>query len=104
MDKNAFLIELSESERSMFGKVDFAEQPRPQQVFSAVYGLEGEVNMGAFGQWFMNAEPEAVAFAAEALREIGAANAAAIVQRAVDLVGPEASEAELEANSDQFAD
>jgi hypothetical protein len=40
VDKNAFLIELSESERSMFGKVDFGELPRPQQVFSAVYGLE----------------------------------------------------------------
>jgi hypothetical protein len=58
--------------------------------------------MGGFGQWFMNAEPEAVAFAAEALREIDAANAAAIVQRAVDLVGPGASEAELEAKADEL--
>ena len=87
MDKNAFLIELSESERSMFGKIDFAEQPRPQQVFSAIYGLEGEVNMGGFGQWFLNTEPEAIAFAPEALREIGATNAAAIVQKAVSAVG-----------------
>jgi hypothetical protein len=39
-----------------------------------------------------------VAFAPEALREIGAANAAAIVQKAVDLVGPLPSdEDELEA-------
>jgi hypothetical protein len=94
MDKNAFLIELSESERSMFGKVDFTEQPRPQQVFSAIYELEGRVNMSGFEAYFSNVEPEEISFAPEALREVGAANAAAIVQRAVDLVGPLPSDAD----------
>jgi hypothetical protein len=36
MDKNGFLIDLSESERTDFGRIDFAKQPEVQQVFSAL--------------------------------------------------------------------
>jgi hypothetical protein len=63
MDKNEFLIELSESERSMFLKAEFADQPRPQKVFSAIYHLEGQVNMSGFKAYFMHVEPEEIAFA-----------------------------------------
>lgn len=46
MDKNALLIELSESDRTMFGRVDFDQQPPDQQVFSAIWELENQVNNG----------------------------------------------------------
>jgi hypothetical protein len=37
MDKNQTLIMLSESDRTAFGKQDFAEQSIPQKVFSAIW-------------------------------------------------------------------
>ena len=43
MDKNAFLIELSESDRTDLGRVDFGEQSEEQQVFSAIWELESQV-------------------------------------------------------------
>jgi hypothetical protein len=52
VDKNKFLIALSESEQTSFGRVDFAEQSEEQQVFSAVYGMKGQVNNGGFDQAF----------------------------------------------------
>ena len=54
MDKNHYLIELSEGERTDFGRVDFEEQPEPQKVFSAIWELESEVNNGGFDQYFRN--------------------------------------------------
>ena len=54
MDKNAFLITLSESERTAFGKTEFAAQLEPQKVFSAIWELESEVNNGGFDQFFRN--------------------------------------------------
>jgi hypothetical protein len=35
--KNNILIALSESEKTQFGKQDFASQSRPQQVFSSIW-------------------------------------------------------------------
>ncbi len=51
MDKNALLIDLSESDRTMFGRVDFDQQPPEQQVFSAIWALESQVNNGEFAQF-----------------------------------------------------
>jgi hypothetical protein len=36
MDKNGALIDLSESDRTKFGKADFATQSIPQKVFSSI--------------------------------------------------------------------
>lgn len=44
MNKNRILIDLSESKKTGFGKQEFAEQSHPQQVFSAIWALESEVN------------------------------------------------------------
>jgi hypothetical protein len=48
MDKNQILIDLSDSDRTSdrteFGKEDFATQSLPQKVFSSIWALEGEVN------------------------------------------------------------
>jgi hypothetical protein len=46
MNKNGILIHLSEPENTSFGKEDFADQSRPQKVFSTIWALESEVNRG----------------------------------------------------------
>jgi hypothetical protein len=86
MDKNAFLIELSESDRTDFGRVDFKEQTEEQQVFSAIWELESQVNNGGFTQYFQSAEGHTANFAPTALRRIGAAKCADIVARAIATV------------------
>ena len=85
MDKNSYLIDLSESDSTDFGRMDFSAQGHEQRVFSAIWGLEGQVNSGGFIQLFDNEEPELVAFAPAALRSIGAINCAEIVSSAVAL-------------------
>ena len=72
MNKNSVLIALSESSRTKFGKQSFALQSRPQQIFSAIWALESEVNNGGFSQYFLNESAETVCFVAEALDAIGA--------------------------------
>jgi len=42
MTKNRVLIDLSESERTKFGKENFATQSIPQKVFSSVWSVEAE--------------------------------------------------------------
>lgn len=83
VEKNRLLIQLSESPRTHYGKVPYEKQSKPQQVFSAVWGLESEVNNGGFGQWFQNSAGEMAVETEAALRAIGANRAAAIVARAV---------------------
>jgi hypothetical protein len=52
--KNHILIGLSESDKTQFGKQDFAQQSTPQKVFSSIWALESEVNNGGFPQYFLN--------------------------------------------------
>jgi uncharacterized protein DUF4375 len=89
LDKNNFLIYLSESVRTDFGKVDFEKQSVEQRVFSAIWRLESEVNNGGFEQYFQNDRGETVSFAPEALKRVGANQCAGIVDRAIrTLCGP----------------
>ena len=85
MDKNSYLIDLSESDRTDFGRVDFSAQGYEQRVFSAIWALESQVNNGGFIQFFDNEDPLVVSFAPDALRAIGADRCAEIVGRAVAL-------------------
>lgn len=87
MDKNKILIDLSESKRTDFGKVDFADQPEEQKVFSAIWRLESDVNNGGFSQYFENDGGETAGFAPTALKRIGANHCANIVERAVHVLG-----------------
>jgi hypothetical protein len=89
MDKNGFLIGLSESERTDFGRIDFAEQPEEQKVFSAIWELESQVNNGGFEQYFSNSGGETAYFAPAALERIGAHQCAAIVSKALHTVTPD---------------
>ena len=89
MDKNAFLIDLSESDRTDFGRVDFSDQSEDQQVFSAIWELESQVNNGGFAQYFQSAEGHTADVAPSALRAIGAVRCADIVSRALAVVAAE---------------
>ena len=88
MDKNGFLIDLSESEQTAFGRIDFSSQTVEQKTFSAIWELESQVNNGGFDQYFRNSEADIIAYAPTALREIGARLCAAIVESAIKLISP----------------
>lgn len=88
MDKNRVLIDLSESERTDSGRVDFALQRPEQRVFSAIRALQSEVNNGGFTQYFASHDGDSANFAPSALREIGAHRCAAIVEKALRLAAP----------------
>lgn len=83
MDKNSILISLSESEKTRFGKEDFALQSLPQKVFSAIRAVESEVNNGGFSQYFLNSSAESASFVVQALETVGAPRTADICKRAI---------------------
>jgi len=87
-NKNSILIDLSESDKTKFGKQDFATQSAPQQVFSAIWAVESEVNNGGFSQYFLNSSCETAVFVAEALDTIGAPRTANICRRAIATAFP----------------
>ncbi len=88
MDKNTFLIDLSESERTDFGRVDFVSQNVAQKTFSAIWELESQVNNGGFDQYFRNSDSDIIAYAPEALKQIGATACAEIVKAAISTIAP----------------
>ncbi len=94
MNKNSFLIDLSESARTDFGRVELASQSEPQKVFSSIWELESQVNNGGFEQYFRNAGADDVSYGPIALVKIGATKCAEIVEQAIALVGPRVSSPE----------
>jgi hypothetical protein len=86
--KNNILISLSESDKTQFGKQDFASQSTPQRVFSSIWAVESEVNNGGFSQYFLNDSCETAVFVAEALNTIGAPRTADICRRAIATAFP----------------
>jgi hypothetical protein len=89
MNKNEILIDLSESEKTRFGKEEFAQQALPQRVFSAIWAIESEVNNGGFSQYFLNSSgAESASFVAQALETIGAPKTASICRRAIKTAFP----------------
>ncbi|MFY7878393.1 MAG: DMP19 family protein [Pirellula sp.] len=88
MNKNQFLIALSESTQADFGRKEFAQQSSPQKTFSAIWELESQVNNGGFDQYFCNSDSDIIAYSPKALREIGATACAAIVESALQVIDP----------------
>jgi Domain of unknown function (DUF4375) len=86
--KNHILIGFSESDKTKFGKEDFAQQSTPQKVFSSIWALESEVNNGGFSQYFLNDSCETAAFISEALETVGAPKTADICRRAIAAAFP----------------
>ena len=71
MNKNSILVGLSESEKTGFGKLDFADQSLPQKVFSTIWAVESEVNNGGFSLYFSSATADSATFMVEALETRG---------------------------------
>ncbi|MEZ6005871.1 MAG: DUF4375 domain-containing protein [Planctomycetota bacterium] len=88
MDKNLYLISLSEGPGTSFGDTAFGEQSLPQQIFSCVWELESQVNMSGFRSFFESAEPDLIGATCGALVTIGASNCAQIVRAAQNVVCP----------------
>ena len=88
MDTDSFLIKLSESERTDFGRVDFEQQCPEQRIFSAIWALESQVNNGGFAQYISSHNGDTASAAPWALREIGALRCADIVTRALKTASP----------------
>ena len=65
MNKNVILVNLSESENTNFGKEDFATQSQPQEIFSAIWDVESQVNNGGPSQYFSNSSAETASFVVE---------------------------------------
>lgn len=92
-----FLIKLSESEKTDFGREDFSDHSYPQKVFTAVFGSCGSIAMDGFAGYFTNSDGESAHFAAEAYRAIGATHSAAHMERACALVSKDPIPQEEEA-------
>ena len=88
MNKNEILIELSESDKTEFGKEDFAKQSVPQKIFSAIWAVESEVNNGGYAQYFSNSSAESAPFVVAALETIGAPKTAKICRSAIEIAFP----------------
>jgi hypothetical protein len=97
MNKNGILISLSGSDKTKFGKEDFATQSTAQKVFSAIWAVESEVNNGGFSQYFLNDSAETAPFVVEALNSIGAPKTAEICNRAIAVSFPSGLPTSVEA-------
>jgi hypothetical protein len=104
MNKNRILIDLSESEKTKFGKQEFAEQSLPQKVFSAIWAVESEVNNGGFSQYFLNSSAESASIVVEALETIDAPKTASICNRAIITAYPAGLPAAVESIRSVAAD
>ena len=84
MDTSRYLIELTESDVSDYGKCDFGEQCFEQRVLSSIWQLQTLVSGGGFVSYLGNRNSaEFSTFAPTALLAIGAQHTAAIVQEAL---------------------
>jgi hypothetical protein len=88
VNKNAILIDISESETTKVGKEEFAQQSLPQKVISAIWQVESQVNNGGFSQYFLNDSAESAGFVVEALETIGAPQTSIICHRAIATAFP----------------
>jgi hypothetical protein len=107
MTPTQFLIQLSESGRSDFGKKDIADQSYAQKVFTTIFGSSGAIMMDGFEGYFTNSDGESAHFAAEAYRLVGSPKRAEIIDRACLAVCPDgfpASDAEREAVMEALSD
>jgi hypothetical protein len=97
MTTTEYIIELSGTPASDFGKKEFADHSDDQKIFTAVFGSSGSIFMDGFELYFVNYDGEAAYFAPEAYRRIGAPKSAEIIEKASRVVSsdpiPESSDA-----------
>lgn len=83
------LFELSESLSARAESVGFEALTPAEQTFITIWSLEADVNNGGFDQYYFNSSGDHARFAPAALRAIGAREAAAIVEEANAIFGPD---------------
>ena len=82
------LIRLAESPKARFWRLEYGALSVPERIFRAVWELEAQVNNGGFHQYFWNSSGSLVPDVVNALRAIGAAQMASVVERAIDALRP----------------
>src|SRR5262245_7488203 len=82
---NDRLLRLAESDAQLW-QVDYYALTPAERVFRAVWELEAQVNNGGFHQYFFNASGRLAFKVVDALRAIGAAQMATIVEQAIEVV------------------
>jgi len=82
MDKNAWLVELSQSPKTRFWKIDYSQLSEPEQVFVSVWELEAEREQWRFRAVLLQLGRRQCAGGSLNLRAIGANNMAGIVEQA----------------------
>ena len=88
MDKCDYLEELAEKLRPESGELDFGSLTEPQKILLAAWDMDTEVGGGGFDQFLRRCDSPEIAYATIALRAIGAAAGAALVERAIQLIAP----------------
>ena len=90
------LFKVSEAVWAREAKHGYAGLSEPERVFLWVWGLEAEVNNGGFSQFFENSAGDYAQATPAALRQVGAPEMAALVERAMEPFGPSGPPADRE--------
>lgn len=77
--KYSELCDLAKRGLALFWGKPFEKLSEPEQVFRAIWELEGDVNNGGFAQYYFNSSGNTAWFAPAALEQIGARTASKIV-------------------------
>lgn len=77
---------------------------KPQKLYWAAIGYDGEVNNGGHSQYFFNSSGDGWKAAIAGLKAIGAKERASILQEALDLFGPTGPPEDRESRHIQLAD
>jgi Domain of unknown function (DUF4375) len=94
------LFQVSEAVWAREAKHGFRALSNPERVFLCVWNLEAEVNNGGFSQFFDNSAGDYAAETPGALRTIGAAGMADLVERAMAAFGAAGPPADREKRSE----
>jgi uncharacterized protein DUF4375 len=86
MTPTQYVISLSESPVTDFGRKEFSEQSEPQKVFTAVFSSSGAIMMDGLAGYFTNSDGESASFVAKAYQIIGSQKRADILKRACAVV------------------
>ncbi len=89
VDKNQYLIGLSETLCPLVWDAPLAALSSEEQAFVCVYELEREVNNGGFEQFFRNSPGQYALETVDALLTIGAARMAEITRHAITAAFPD---------------
>src|SRR6476620_975221 len=88
VDKCDYLEELADNLRPESGELDFGSLTEPQKILLAAWDMDTEVGGGGFDQFLRCCDSPEIAYTPTALRAIGAAASAALVERAIQLIAP----------------